>query len=190
MSLYNLIQAKIFSTYEDWCLKSSSMNRHGFHIVGIENELKSMQDGRNMFVELCPPHAVEGCTSMKAVGGKAADQADLLLEIDGKKYRRAGISYDDAARIMKDFVQKRVRPAAREYEPMEDDSKAIADAFAALADILLETPRIRRASGRRCRRKARRALMSGGKDSAKNSWAAAGQSRSIGRAGRRTLWLP
>ena len=137
MSLYNLIQAKIFSTYEDWCLKSSSMNRHGFHIVGIENELKSMQDGRNMFVELCPPHAVEGCTSMKAVGGKAADQADLLLEIDGKKYRRAGISYDDAARIMKDFVQKRVRPAAREYEPMKDDSKAIADAFAALADILL-----------------------------------------------------
>lgn len=137
MSLYNLIQAKIFSTYEDWCLKSSSMNRHGFHIVGIENELKSMRDGRNMFVELCPPHAVEGCTSMKAVGGKAADQADLLLEIDGKKYRRAGISYDDAARIMKDFVQKRVRPAAREYEPMEDDSKAIADAFAALAVILL-----------------------------------------------------
>ena len=137
MSLYNLIQAKIFSTYEDWCLKSSSMNRHGFHIVGIENELKSMRDGRNMFVELCPPHAVEGCTSMKAVGGKAADQADLLLEIDGKKYRRAGISYDDAARIMKDFVQKRVRPVAREYEPMEDDSKVIADAFAALADILL-----------------------------------------------------
>lgn len=137
MSLYNLIQAKIFSTYEDWCLKSSSMNRHGFHIVGIENELKSMRDGRNMFVELCPPHAVEGCTSMKTVGGKAADQADLLLEIDGKKYRRAGISYDDAARIMKDFVQKRVRPAAREYEPMEDDSKAIAGAFAALADILL-----------------------------------------------------
>ena len=45
MSLYNLIQAKIFSTYEDWCLKSSSMNRHGFHIVGIENELKSMRDG-------------------------------------------------------------------------------------------------------------------------------------------------
>ena len=113
MSLYNLIQAKIFDTYEDWWLKCSSMNRHGFHIVGIENELKSMRDGYNMFVEICPPQEIEGCTSMKAVGGKAADQADLLLEIDGKKYRRAGISYDDAARIMKDFVQKRVRPPAR-----------------------------------------------------------------------------
>ena len=60
MSLYHLIQAKIFDTYEDWCLKCSSMNRHGFHIVGIENELKSMRSGTNMFVELCPPLPAEG----------------------------------------------------------------------------------------------------------------------------------
>ncbi len=57
MSLYHLIQAKIFDTYEEWWLKCSSMNRHGFHIVGIENELKSMRDGYNMFVEIRPPQA-------------------------------------------------------------------------------------------------------------------------------------
>ena len=58
MRLDHWIQAKMFSTYEDWCLKRSSMNRHGFHIVGIENELKSMRDGTTMFVEICPPQAV------------------------------------------------------------------------------------------------------------------------------------
>lgn len=136
MSLYNLIQAKIFDTYEDWWLKCSSMNRHGFHIVGIENELKSMRDGYNMFVEICPPQEIEGCTSMKAVGGRAADQVNLLLEMEGKRYCRAGLSYDDAAQIMKAFVQKRVLPDVAEYEPTEDDPKAIADTFAALANIL------------------------------------------------------
>ena len=136
MRLYHWIQAKMFSTYEDWCLKCSSMNRHGFHIVGIENELKSMRDGYNMFVEICPPQEIEGCTSMKAVGGRAADQVNLLLEMEGKRYCRAGLSYDDAAQIMKAFVQKRVLPDVAEYEPTEDDPKAIADTFAALANIL------------------------------------------------------
>ena len=136
MSLYNLIQRKIFSTYEDWCLKCSSMNRHGFHIVGIENELRSMRDGTNMFVEICPPQAVDGCTSMKAFGGKSADRVVLMLEIDGKKYRRAHLSYDEAARIMKDFVRKRILPDVGVYEPAEDDPNAMADTFAALANIL------------------------------------------------------
>ena len=136
MSLYHLIQAKIFDTYEDWYLKCSSMNRHGFHIVGIENELKSMRSGTNMFVEICPSQAVGGCTSMKAVSGRAADLVNLLLEIEGKRYCRAGLSYDDAAQIMKAFVQKRVLPDVAEYEPTEDDPKAIADTFAALANIL------------------------------------------------------
>ena len=136
MNLYNLIQAKIFDTYEDWCLKCSSMNRHGFHIVGIENELKSMREGTNMFVEICPPQAVEGCTSMKAFGGKTVDRVVLTLEIDGKKYRRTELPYDDAARIMKAFVQKRVLLDIAEYEPTEDDPKAMADTFAALANIL------------------------------------------------------
>lgn len=136
MSLYHLIQAKIFDTYEEWWLKCSSMNRHGFHIVGIENELKSMRDGYNMFVEICPPQEVEGCTSMKAVGGRAADQVNLLLEIEGKRYCRAGLSYDDAAQTMKAFVQKKVLPDVGGYAPMEDESKAIADAFAVLANIL------------------------------------------------------
>ena len=136
MHLYHWIQAKVFSTYEDWCLKCSSMNRHGFHIVGIENELKSMRSGTNMFVEICPPQAVVGCTSMKAVGGRAADRVVLTLEIDGKKYRRTELSYDEAARIMKAFVQKRVLPDVAEYEPTEDNPKAMADTFAALANIL------------------------------------------------------
>ena len=136
MRLYHWIQAKMFSTYEDWCLKCSSMNRHGFHIVGIENELKSMRSGTNMFVEICPPQAVEGCTSMKAFGGKTANRVVLTLEIDGKKYRRTELSYDEAARIMKAFVQKRVLPDVAEYEPTEDNPKAMADTFAALANIL------------------------------------------------------
>ena len=136
MSLYNLIQRKIFSTYEDWCLKCSSMNRHGFHIVGIENELKSMRDGTNMFVEICPPQAVDGCTSMKAIGGAAADRVVLTLEIGGKKYRRAHLSYEEAARIMKDFVRKRMLPDVGAYEPAEDDPNAMADTFAALANTL------------------------------------------------------
>jgi len=136
MRLYHWIQAKMFSTYEDWCLKCSSMNRHGFHIVGIENELKSMRSGTNMFVEICPPQAVEGCTSMKAFGGKAADQVVLTLEIGGKKHRRTDLSYDAAARIMKDFVRKGMLPDVAEYEPTEDDPKVIADTFAALANIL------------------------------------------------------
>ena len=136
MSLYHLIQEKIFDTYEDWCLKCSSMNRHGFHIVGIENELKSMRDGTNMFVEICPPQAVGGCTSMKAFGGKSAGRVVLTLEIGGKKYRRTELSYDDAAQIMKAFVQKRMLPDVGEYEPTQDDPKAMADAFAALAHIL------------------------------------------------------
>ena len=136
MSLYHLIQAKIFDTYEEWWLKCSSMNRHGFHIVGIENELKSMRDGTNMFVEICPPQAVGGCTSMKAVGGRTADRVVLTLEIGGKKYRRTDLSYDDAARIMKAFVRKGMLPDVAEYEPTEDDPKVIADTFAALANIL------------------------------------------------------
>lgn len=149
MSLYHLIQAKIFDTYEDWRLKCSSMNRHGFHIVGIENELKSMCSGTNMFVEICPPQAVVGCTSMKAVGGRAADRVVLTLEIDGKKYRRTELSYDEAARIMKAFVQKRVLPDVAEYEPTEDNPKAMADTFAALANIL----RVDAADAKRLRKK-------------------------------------
>ena len=136
MRLYHWIQAKMFSTYEDWCLKCSSMNRHGFHIVGIENELKSMRDGTNMFVEICPPQAVGGCTSMKAVGGATADRVVLTLEIGRKKYRRTDLSYDEAARIMKDFVRKGMLPDVAEYEPTEGDPKVIADTFAALANIL------------------------------------------------------
>ena len=135
--LYNLIQEKIFSTYEDWKLRSSLFNCDGFHIVGIDNYLNAMRDGSNMFVEIRPPHAVKGCTSMKVVGGNSADRVDLRLTVGGKIYCRAGLHYDDAARILKAFVQKRALPDISGYAPWIDDPTKIADAFGACAEILL-----------------------------------------------------
>lgn len=152
MRLYNLIQAKIFDTYEEWQMRTSLFNCDGFHIVGVDNYLKAMRDGYNMFVEIRPPHAVGGCTSMKAVGGKNADGVDLLLTIDGEKYLRMGLSYDDAAQIMKAFVQKRALPDIRAYEPWIDDPKKLTDAFGALAEILLGDAECARRLCRKLRR--------------------------------------
>ena len=56
-----------------------------------------MDDGYFMYVELIPhPHAIDGCTAMKARVGKRQDAVDLLLDIDGKIYRMADVSYPDA----------------------------------------------------------------------------------------------
>ena len=41
-------------------------NRNGFNIVGIDNTLKAMHDGFFMYIELYPPHAIDGCTAMKS----------------------------------------------------------------------------------------------------------------------------
>ena len=136
--LYNLIQEKVFDTYEGWHLRNSLFNCDGFHIVGIDNYLKAMREGSNMFVEIRPPHPVKGCTSMKAVGGKCRDRVDLSMEIHGKRYGIADLSYDDAVRTMRAFVQKAVLPDEREcIELPPDDPKRAADAFGALAEILL-----------------------------------------------------
>ena len=136
--LYNLIQEKVFDTYEGWHLRSSLFNCDGFHIVGIDNYLKAMREGHNMFVEIRPPHPVKGCASMKAVGGKRRDRVDLSMEIHGKRYGIADLSYDDAVRTMRAFVQKAVLPDERAYiELPPDDPKKAADAFGALAQILL-----------------------------------------------------
>ena len=78
MRFYHLIQEKIFHTYEEWHLRSNIFNRTGFHIVAIRNQLQAMRDGFNMYVELRPPHAVNGCSSMKAVCGKRKEQVDLF----------------------------------------------------------------------------------------------------------------
>ncbi len=85
-------------------------NRNGFNIVGIDNTLKAMHDGFFMYIELYPPHAIDGCTAMKARVGKTPDAVDIFLDIDGKTYRMADVSYPDAVKMMRAFVKKRRVP--------------------------------------------------------------------------------
>ena len=110
MSFYNWIQEKLFDNYEEWRLKSPDYNRNGFNIVGIDNTLQAIHDGFIMYIELYPPHAIDGCTAMKARVGKKQDAVDLFLDIDGKTYRMADVSYPDAVKMMRDFVKKRRVP--------------------------------------------------------------------------------
>jgi hypothetical protein len=153
MRLYHLIQEKIFDTYEEWQLRSSLFRCDGFHIVGIDNYLKAMRDGYNMFVEIRPPHAVKGCTSMKTVRGKHRDRVDLSLDIHGKRYGIADLGYEEAVQIMRAFVQKSVLPDERKYvELSPDDPKKAAETFGALAEMLLGDA----ACAQRLRKKLRR----------------------------------
>lgn len=110
MSFYNWIQEKLFDNYEEWRMKSPDYNRNGFNIIGIDNTLQAMRDGYFMYVELYPPHAIDGCTAMKARVGKKQDAVDLFLDIDGKTYRMADVSYPDAVKMMRAFVKKRRVP--------------------------------------------------------------------------------
>lgn len=110
MSFYNWIQEKLFDDYEEWRLKSPGSNGNGFNIVGIDNTLKAMHDGFYMYMELYPPHAIDGCTAMKARVGKMQDAVDLFLDIDGKTYRMADVSYPDAVKMMRAFMKKRRVP--------------------------------------------------------------------------------
>ena len=110
MSFYNWIQEKLFDNYEEWHMKSPDYNRNGFNIVGIDNTLKAMHDGYFMYVELYPPHAIDGCTAMKARVGKKQDAVDLFLDIDGKTYRMADVRYPDAVKMMRAFMKKRRVP--------------------------------------------------------------------------------
>ena len=110
MSFSNWIQEKLFDNYEEWRLKSPDYNRNGFNIVGIDNTLQAMHDGFIMYIELYPPYAIDGCTAMKARVGKTQDAVDLFLDIDGKTYRMADVSYPDAVKMMRAFVKKRRVP--------------------------------------------------------------------------------
>ena len=110
MSFYNWIQEKLFDNYEEWRMKSPDYNRNGFNIVGIDNTLKAMEDGFFMYMELYPPHAIDGCTAMKARVGKSSDAVDIFLDIDGKTYRMADVGYPDAVKMMRAFVKKRRVP--------------------------------------------------------------------------------
>ena len=138
MSFYNWIQEKLFDNYEEWRLKSPDYNGNGFNIVGIDNTLQAMHDGFFMYIELYPPHAIDGCTAMKARVGKTSDTVDIFLDIDNKTYRMAGVSYPDAVQMMRAFVKKRRLPDRSLFvETVKIDVKQIKSTFAELATLLL-----------------------------------------------------
>ena len=138
MSFYNWIQEKLFDNYEEWHMKSPDYNRNGFNIVGIDNTLKAMHDGYFMYVELYPPQAIDGCTAMKARVGKTQDAVDLFLDIDGKTYRMADVSYPDAVKMMRAFVKKRRVPdCSLCVEVAYLDIEQMKSTFTELATLLL-----------------------------------------------------
>ena len=138
MSFYNWIQEKLFDNYEEWRMKSPGYNRNGFNIVGIDNTLQAMRDGYFMYVELYPPHAIDGCTAMKARVGKTQDAVDLFLDIDGKTYRMADVSYPDAVKMMRAFVKKRRVPdCSLCVEVAYLDIEQMKSTFTELATLLL-----------------------------------------------------
>ena len=138
MSFYNWIQEKLFDNYEEWHMKSPDYNRNGFNIVGIDNTLKAMHDGFFMYMELYPPHAINGCTTMKARVGKPQDAVDIFLDIDGKTYRMADVSYPDAVKMMRAFVTKRRVPdRSLCVEVANLDIEQMKPTFTELATLLL-----------------------------------------------------
>ena len=138
MSFYNWIQEKLFDNFEEWRLKSPGSNGNGFNIVGIDNTLKAMHDGFYMYMELYPPHAIDGCTAMKARVGKTQNAVDLFLDIDGKTYRMADVSYPDAVKMMRAFVKKRRVPdCSLCVEVAYLDIEQMKSTFTELATLLL-----------------------------------------------------
>ena len=138
MSFSNWIQEKLFDNYEEWRLKSPDYNRNGFNIVGIDNTLQAIHDGFIMYIELYPPHAIDGCTAMKARVGKKQDAVDLFLDIDGKTYRMADVSYPDAVKMMRSFVKKRRVPdCSLCVEVAYLDIEQMKSTFTELATLLL-----------------------------------------------------
>ena len=138
MSFYNWIQEKLFDEYEEWRLRSPDYNRNGFNIVGIDNTLQAMHDGFFMYIELYPPHAIDGCTAMKARVGKTQDTVDLFLDIDGKTYRMADVSYPDAVKMMRAFMKKRRVPDYSScVEAVYLDIDQMRSTFTELATLLL-----------------------------------------------------
>lgn len=138
MSFSNWIQEKLFDNYEEWRMKCPDYNRNGFNIVGIDNTLQAMHDGYFMYVELYPPHVIDGCTAMKARVGKKQDAVDLFLDIDGKTYRMADVSYPDAVKMMRAFVKKRRVPdCSLCVEVAYLDIEQMKSTFTELATLLL-----------------------------------------------------
>lgn len=139
MSIYNWIQKTIFNTYEEWHMKSPLTNSKGFHLIGIDNSLKAMQDGYMMYVEVTPPYAVKGCTSMKAVVGQSEELVNIYLQINGKQYVISDLSYSDAVKMMRLFVKKSILPEESTYtEVFGNDNEMVKDTFAKLSELLIE----------------------------------------------------
>lgn len=138
MSLYNLIQEKIFNTYEEWHMKSPIYDRNGFNIIGIDNSLKAMRDGYITYTEIYPPHDIKCCSLMKAVVGKSKNHVDIYMDIDDKKYWMPDLTYDEAIKIMRNFVKKSILPTQGQYfEAPPEDNEAIKESFYDLAKLLL-----------------------------------------------------
>ena len=138
MSFYNWIQEKLFDEYEEWRLKSPGSNGNGFNIVGIDNTLQAMHDGFYMYMEVYPPHAIDGCTAMKARVGKKQDAVDLFLDIDGKTYRMADVRYPNAVKMMRAFMKKRRVPdCSLCVEAVYLDIDQMQSTFTELATLLL-----------------------------------------------------
>lgn len=138
MNFNNWIQEKLFDNYEEWHMKSPDYNRNGFNIVGIDNTLKAMHDGFFMYMELYPPHAINGCTTMKARVGKTQDAVDIFLDIDSKTYCMADVSYPDAVKMMRAFVKKRRVPdRSLCVEVANLDIEQMKPTFTELATLLL-----------------------------------------------------
>ena len=138
MSFSNWIQEKLFDNYEEWRMKSPDYNRNGFNIVGIDNTLQAMHDGYFMYVEVYPPHAIDGCTAMKARVGKTSDAVDIFLDINDKTYRMTDVSYPDAVKMMRAFVKKRRVPdCSLCVEVAYLDIEQMKSTFTELATLLL-----------------------------------------------------
>ncbi len=138
MSLYKLIQEKIFNTYEEWHMKSPIYDRNGFNIIGIDNSLKAMRDGYITYTEIYPPHDIKCCSLMKAVVGKSKNHVDIYMDIDDKKYWMPDLTYDEAIKIMRNFVKKSILPSQGQYfEAPPEDNEAIRESFYDLAKLLL-----------------------------------------------------
>lgn len=138
MGIYDWIQKTFFSTYEQWHMKSPIYNSKSFHIDGIDNSLKAMQDGYIMYTQIIPPYAINGCTFMKAVVGKDEENVNLYMEINGKNYCMYDLSYKDTIQIMRSFVKKSIIPNEKDYvEVLENDRGNIRENFAQLSALLL-----------------------------------------------------
>ncbi|WP_314962248.1 DUF6630 family protein [Peptostreptococcus stomatis] len=138
MSLYKLIQEKIFNTYEEWHMKSPIYDRNGFNIIGIDNSLKAMRDGYITYTEIYPPHDIKCCSLMKTVVGKSKNHVDIYMDIDDKKYWMPDLTYDEAIKIMRNFVKKSILPSQGQYfEAPPEDNEAIKESFYDLAKLLL-----------------------------------------------------